>query len=136
MRWATLVAQGVSRTIVAHWVGFWSTDIAPNVGTGNNYLRGVGGVSTSDAWGVGQYYSGTTPLTLIVHYNGTSWSAVSSPNPVGATSSELLGVSAASSTDVWAVGDYNNGTTNRTLIEHWDGTFLVRCLQPQPRFKR
>jgi hypothetical protein len=47
-----------------------------------------------------------------------AWSVVSSPAELGT----FYGVAAVSPTDVWAVGDYNNGTTSQTLIEHWNGS--------------
>jgi hypothetical protein len=47
---------------------------------------------------------------------------VPSPSPFG-DSNQLYAVSGASSEDVWAVGQgYTLGTTNQTLIEHWDGS--------------
>jgi hypothetical protein len=62
--------------------------------------------------------------TLILHWNGTRWSRVPSPNrsPV---SNELTGVYAIAADDVWAVGTYlqpvNHGSINKTLTEHWNG---------------
>src|SRR2546423_10792758 len=41
---------------------------------------------------------------------------------VATTDNDLNGVTATSSSNAWAVGDYRNGTTERTLIEHWNGT--------------
>jgi hypothetical protein len=52
---------------------------------------------------------------------GPNWNVVSSPN-VGTHGSFLHAVAALSSSDVWAVGFYNNGSANQTLAEHWDGT--------------
>src|SRR5262245_12414161 len=52
------------------------------------------------------------------------WRVIESPKvPDG----ELRAVSAASSSDVWAVGESpsevaDDGFPRRTLIEHWDGT--------------
>ncbi len=51
------------------------------------------GTSASDVWAVG--WNGT-----ILHYNGTSWSSVSS----GTLPMDLYGVWGASASDVWAVG--------------------------------
>jgi hypothetical protein len=53
---------------------------------------------------------------LIEHWDGTSWSVVSSPS-IG--SGGLNAVSADASNDVWAVGVASNGGV---LVEHWDGT--------------
>ncbi len=104
------------QTLTEHWNGTsWSIVSSPNVGSFSNFLSGVAVVSTGDAWAVGTYsnsYGGPT-LSLTEHWNGTSWSAVTSPN-VGL----LLGVTAISTSDVWAVGNDSNGT----LIEQWNGT--------------
>ena len=46
------------------------------------------------------------------------------PTPnVGSRGNSLLGVSATSSTNAWAVGSYDNfaRTGSRTLVEHWNG---------------
>ena len=59
----------------------------------------------------------------------TGWQVQPSPN-VGITSSVLTGVAATSAIDAWAVGQYYNGATYQTLIEHWDGTAWV--VQPSP----
>jgi plastocyanin len=69
-------------------------------------------VAVSGAAGAGIRASACTPV----------WSTGDSPN-VGARSNNLLGVSALSGTDAWAVGYYLDKTTSRdaTLALHWDG---------------
>ena len=62
------------------------------------------------------------PKPLIVHWNGTTWSQVKSPNP-GAGVDNLTGVSALSRTSAWAVGTYVvKGPTFKSLTLHWNGT--------------
>jgi hypothetical protein len=77
----------------------------------------------NDVWAVGTLTNtGAASQTLIEHWDGTSWSVVSSPSP-GSSSNELRGVSAHASNDVWAVGILSNtGGSSQTLVEHWDGT--------------
>jgi len=92
----------------------------------SNQLAGVAATSASNAWAVGSYVSAgaTAPTrTLIVRWNGTSWTQVPSPNPAGATSyNELAGVAATSASNAWAVGFYlTSGGAERTLVVHWDG---------------
>src|SRR5262249_8996815 len=54
---------------------------------------------------------------LIEHWDGTSWSVVSSPNlPQGGS---LSGVTAISTNNVWAVGRSDNFSVD--VVEHWDG---------------
>src|SRR5439155_1076907 len=78
----------------------------------------------SNVWVVGNYCTSNCnnydQLTLIEHWDGTSWSLVPSPNP-GAGYISLYAVAAVSANDVWAVGNYYNGNLTPTLIEHWDG---------------
>src|SRR5207248_3047287 len=58
--------------------------------------------------------------TLVEHWNGSSWSVISSPD-VGTSSNSLNDVAVASGNDVWAVGYYADNSVHKTLIEHWDG---------------
>jgi hypothetical protein len=88
-------------------------------------LSGVSAVSRNDAWAVGSYVlNHAVQLTLTEHWNGRSWRQVASPSPGGSRgSSELLGVSAISANDAWAVGIDGN-TKNpgpNCLTEHWNG---------------
>jgi hypothetical protein len=62
----------------------------------------------------------TSPQVLIEHWNGKSWKVVPSPNVE--TNDILYGVTAISSSNVWAVGYYITPTDPQTLIEHWNGT--------------
>jgi hypothetical protein len=56
-----------------------------------------------------------------VHFDGTSWSVISTP--ALSAGGSFAGVAAASSSDVWAVGAQNAGkSSDNTLIEHWNGT--------------
>ena len=51
----------------------------------------------------------------------TAWPVVASPN-VGSDENSLLGVTAVSPTNAWAVGWFHDGTSgvSKTLIQHWD----------------
>jgi hypothetical protein len=54
----------------------------------------------------------------------SGWQQVPSPS-IGSLDNNLAGVSAASSTDAWAVGDYysaNNPNVLLNMAEHWDGS--------------
>jgi hypothetical protein len=55
---------------------------------------------------------------LIEHFDGTNWSIVQGP-PTGSFAA-LSGVSATSSTDVWAVG--SQGRSAQAEVLHFDGT--------------
>lgn len=84
-------------------------------------------VSASDVWAVGQVGSagGDVSRTLTMHWDGTKWSLVPSPNgsPPDGGRNNLYGVSGSSSDNVWAVGAYTtSGSQFRALAMRWDGT--------------
>jgi hypothetical protein len=54
------------------------------------------------------------------------------PNP--GTGALLNAVAATSHKDAWAVGYFNDGVTNSTLILHWNGTMWKRAPSPNPDF--
>jgi hypothetical protein len=93
----------------------WSIVSSPNKSaTQNNYLRNVTCTSASDCWAVGYYnFNGTTlppSHTLIEHWNGTTWSIVTSPNTTATQGNFLNDVTCTSASDCWAVGSYINGS--------------------------
>jgi hypothetical protein len=111
--------SGGTQTLAEHFNGTsWSVVSTPTL---NAVFNGVAGAATNDVWAVGNPAVGSSFFdinTLIEHWDGTTWSVVSSPKlPKG---SALTGVSAPSSTDVWAVGFENSSPGE--LVEHWDGT--------------
>jgi hypothetical protein len=131
--WAvgTYGTTAARHTLILHWNGTtWARVPSPNPGTGLNggsVLTGVSADSVSDAWAVGYYFNNTTGVaeTLILHWNGTTWARVPSPSPGpdGGGGNFLLGVSADSGSDAWAVGDYDTTTgAAARLILHWNGT--------------
>jgi len=84
--------------------------------------------SAANAWAVGG--TGNPSRPLIEHWNGKTWQRV--PNPYTGPA-DLWAVTAASATNVWAVGEYffgSNGTG--VLIEHWDGKAWRRVPAPNP----
>jgi hypothetical protein len=113
-------------TLILHWNGKkWAVVPSPSPTSSFNVLFSVGAVSASDVWAVGNRSSSSDPnthRTMIQHWNGTKWSVVSSPNQ-GTDSNALGSVTIISAKDIWAVGDYYNGSfPYLTLTEHWNGT--------------
>jgi len=111
----------LSSSVSSFTCGTWSVVDSPNVGSSSNELSGVAAVSASNSWAVGDYLpSGSTSLTLIEHWNGTSWSVVASPNHVGSIGNVLSGVARVpGSSNIWAVGFYTDALSGlpQTLIE-------------------
>lgn len=143
--WAVGTYYGTpAQTLTEHWNGrAWSVVPSANPGSANNYLNSVTAVSSNDVWAAGTYHVddayGPALVTLIEHWNGRVWSAVTSANkyPEGAAN-ELNAITSVSRDgdnmhrdDLWAVGiacsPYTdcilNGTgTFQTMIEHWNGS--------------
>ncbi len=77
--------------LILHWNGTttWSRSTSPSPGT-DDYLHAVTARTTADAWAVGDDQSRTGSLdTLILHWDGTRWSRVSSPNATSAFNSSV-----------------------------------------------
>jgi hypothetical protein len=113
------------RSLLLHYDGTrWTEGTAvPKVGTGDNVLTGVSVVSSDDIWATGYYVDDTQYKRLTLHYNGTSWSHVPSPNGADGTSI-LMGIDASSQTDAWAVGfEYRTALGHYVAsTQHWDGS--------------
>ncbi len=89
-------------------------------------LSGIAEIANNDAWIVG---SNGFPLTA--HWDGKVWTVV--PSPHAGTSSGLTGVSAISSTDLWASGDVTDQRGFSNLVEHWDGKRWTISPIPSPK---
>ncbi|HKP52338.1 MAG TPA: S-layer homology domain-containing protein [Chloroflexia bacterium] len=133
-------SDNVYQTLTLHWDGAaWTHIPSPNLGTWNNYLRGVTAVSANDVWAVGSYVpSLSSPeQTLMLHWDGAAWSAMPGPSP-GSSYNILYSVDALASNDVWAVGYYNTANGADTLTLHWTGAQwnLVPSANGTGRFSR
>jgi hypothetical protein len=135
-------AVAVSQFAVAQ-SSIFNIQTSPSPDVQGNNLNAVAAFSTSDAWAVGYQHDNNLndSRTLTMHWNGTSWSVVPSPNPGttvgcmnGNTGNVLSSVAAVSSTDVWAVGlSFSCQSLLRPLIIHWDGTRWRNIPSPKLR---
>jgi hypothetical protein len=117
--------DGYIRPLIERWDGVrWAQLLVPQPdGATAAVLSGVDGASPNDVWAVGHYYDYDHRrfLSLVLHWNGTSWSTVSSPDP-SHKENILNGVASISGNNVWAVGYYYaDGEGPETLVQHWDG---------------
>ncbi len=125
--WAA--GNGPRGAVLIHWDGqHWTS--SRNKGCGICTIRGlrsVTAISPKDAWAVG-YTGGGTSTFLTMHWDGVGWHRVPSALPGGReVEGELQSVSAASDTDVWAVGNFIDAQVNfHSFTEHWDGTRWTR----------
>jgi hypothetical protein len=104
-----------------------------------NVLSGPSCTSAANCWAAGFFgsiHKNGCALNLLLHWNGSKWVRVSTPNPDGThakSSNALVGVSCTSSTDCWAVGNSGSGdgpVLNQTL--HWNGRKWLAVLSPNP----
>jgi hypothetical protein len=134
-------SRGFSQ-LIEQWNGSdWQVASVPSVSQFSNQLLAVSGDSATDIWAVGDVEttngSGGYPPenTLVMHYNGSSWTRVSSPSPgAGGTSGRLTSVEAFGPDDVWASGFFpassNAAPTDFTL--QWNGTSWSEVTLPDP----
>jgi hypothetical protein len=131
----------------AHWNGTaWSVVPAPclegtNTATcsGNsinlNELTGVTALSGNDAWASGSEGNVNDMnfhIPYVLHWNGTDWSLVKTPNR-GGEGSLLNGITALGTGDIWAVGQTQqlNGAIT-PLTEQFNGSTWSLVASPAP----
>lgn len=112
----------------------WKAVRPPDPGAATDDLFGVIVLSASNAWAVGDISNqsgGTDPFkTLIEHWNGHAWKTVPSPSPSGG--GDLLGVSATSASNAWAVGQATVTSTGTAFELHWNGHTWSNMASPTP----
>ncbi len=112
---------GVLETLAERWNGTtWADQATPNpAGATRSFLTAVSCSSGTACTAVGFYSkSGGKQLPLAERWNGTTWAIQATPNPSGATTSQLNDVSCASATACTAVGS----ATSQVWAEAWNGT--------------
>ncbi|MGD0704039.1 MAG: hypothetical protein ABSA02_29655, partial [Trebonia sp.] len=136
--WA--VGASGSKTLILHWNGkAWSSGPAGPPPPATSYssaggLAGVAAASAGSAWAVGHAGSGTSSKVLMLHWNGSKWSRVTSPGVLTGPG-DLAAITVVSAKDAWAVGYTGKFTTTastRTLLLHWNGTAWSQVTRPAP----
>jgi FG-GAP-like repeat len=125
-------ADGTRRTLIEQESGgTWTPVASPNDGTStnDNSLTAIAGTGATGLWAVGWRESPTGLQPLVLRYDTTepspTWVSVSGAGGVpapGLIDTVLTGVDVQSASDVWAVGYYFDGSVNRPLALHWDGS--------------
>src|SRR5581483_688766 len=136
--WAVGLAfncHSLIRPLIIHWDGTqWKPAANPPLRTNDNSaLNGVVALASNNIYAVGyQPASNGAVLTLVEHWDGTAWSVMPTPSPT--TGNVLSAVSAASPTDIWAVGTRTDIATTsiQTLVEHFDGATWKIVPSPNP----
>jgi len=116
-----------------HWDGTrWNYIPSPNVGTLDNTLYSVSAISANEVWAVGYYrIPNGTYQTLTMRWDGSAWSYIPSPN-IGSAHNYLYGVSAISSSDIWAVGYTVRSGVLEALALRWNGQEWSIVSVPRP----
>jgi hypothetical protein len=124
-----------SQTFSMHWDGHaWSWIASPAI-LGGTSFNAVSALASNSIWAVGTWSPGApgpdeSPLTA--RWNGSDWQVIDAPF-VGNRLNQLLGVSARTASDVWAVGTWKSlATTLHILIEHWNGSAWSLVSAPDP----
>ena len=106
--------------ILYRWNGTSWRQVSPGV-IPNSSLRDVAAISANDVWAVGyQQEADAGDLTVTLHWDGLTWTRVSSPNP--SSENYLNAVAGVAASDVWAVGYKESDALYSELILHWDGS--------------
>jgi len=129
-----------------HWNGAsWTQATTPNPGGTASGATSelVSGACTSpgNCWAVGDY--GTLSIAGVrvnqaLHWDGTSWSLVSTPDPNGTGTgavNSLHDVTCTSATNCWAAGDYGIASGSSFSLNdalHWDGSQWSQATTPNP----
>ena len=101
LRWCTLagimsglLGLAIPASAATGWTVVTPSGLPPGT---QNYLNGSFALSDTDAWAVGESENASTgaEAPLVLNWNGTAWSSVSTPAPSGSTPNwlnERLGV--------------------------------------------
>jgi hypothetical protein len=116
--WAVGVGSsttGAAAATALNWNGSTWTQVSTPVSTTNNLsINAISGTSASDIWVVGETvtlgYHNRHFTSVIMHYNGSSWTQMTAPDNSG-----LLDVDAVSPTDAWAIAADGS-------VLKWNGT--------------
>jgi hypothetical protein len=113
--------------LLAHWNGrAWQRVDVPAVRSALQ-LSSVTAVNADDVWAVGSRLSGSTLVPLTLHYDGHTWTPVTTTDRSVASGS-LLAIASHGRDDVWAAGVYQTAGSrvNHSLLEHWNGRRWTR----------
>ncbi len=101
-------SAGSLKTLAIHWDGSqWNLVPTPAIaGSSNPVFAGIVALAPNDIWSVGQYLVpllGSAEQTLTEHWDGASWTVVSSPNAKN-SNNRLAAVTVTPGNVLWSVG--------------------------------
>jgi len=100
----------------------------------SSVLQDVACTSARNCWAVGSYETKTAQLNEALHWNGTSWTKVGTPDHGTGPGdhSSLSAVACTSARNCWAVGSYDSGAGQLNQALQWNGSSWVRIATPDP----
>jgi hypothetical protein len=109
------------KILMLHWNGSaWSRVTRPSVLNGPGEISAITVVNSRDAWAVGFTGNvGGTIHSLLLHWNGSAWTQVTSPAPV---KDGLLSAVTATARGGYAVGSYYTG---ESAFDTWSLTLRL-----------
>jgi hypothetical protein len=125
-------------TLIETWNGSkWSLSSYVSEGWFYDGLSGVSCNNAASCFAVGGdgETGGGAAVTSVMHWNGKSWSFVTSPNPD--ERSQLSNVACVSSADCYAVGTISKSDSSTpwlSLVEHWNGQTWSVVASPSTNF--
>jgi len=97
--------------------------------SGMNHFLGVDALSPTNVWAVGRYNNGSAPQTLAEHFNGSTWTWMSTVDP-GTTADVFTSITTAGSGNLIASGYQASSGVNQTLVEQYNGTAWTVVASP------
>jgi len=97
--------------------------------SGMNQFLGVDALSPTNVWAVGRYNNGSSPQTLAEHFDGTTWTWVSTVDP-GTTADLFSSVTTDGSGNLYAAGYQASSGPDQTLVEQYNGTAWTVVASP------
>lgn len=107
---------------ILHWDGSgWTVSPTPPIGGPQSMLHDVVALAPNDVWAVGdrldEGYDGTS--SLVMHWDGSTWKRVPSPNPKDYN--WLSEVTSLAPGEIWATGATSTPSEGSRLLIHWNG---------------
>jgi len=130
----TSATSGAAVATALNWNGTAWTQVATPVSTTNNLsINAISGTSGNDIWVAGETvtpgYHNRQFTSVLMHYNGSSWTQMTAPDNSG-----LLDVDPVSPSDAWAIaadGSVLNWNGSWTVVTHLaQGNTAIAALSP------
>lgn len=117
------VVATASSTMAAGSVDTGVVVPSPNTASSeSNYLLSVSCASSNSCIAVGYNMVGSSPQTLAMKWDGTSWTITATPNTSTTAYNVMNSVSCVSTTFCVAVGSYQTGIQYQPILLTWNGS--------------